>query len=58
MRRLRGAFDLLRLDCEDLRRRPLLEHKALLQKLLKRSQSGIQYVGHHSDDGEKLFEAA
>ena len=52
------AFDLLKLDGADLRRRPLAERKEALRKLLKRADDGIQYVHHHHDDGEKLFEAA
>jgi bifunctional non-homologous end joining protein LigD len=43
---------------DDLRRLPLSERKAALRRLLKRSDGGIQYVHHHEDDGEKLFEAA
>ena len=38
------AFDLLMLDGDDLRRRPLSERKAALRKLLRRSKGGIQYV--------------
>jgi bifunctional non-homologous end joining protein LigD len=52
------AFDLLRLDGMDLRRSPLAERKEALRKLLRRAGDGIQYVHHHEDDGEKLFEAA
>jgi bifunctional non-homologous end joining protein LigD len=52
------AFDLLKLDGDDLRRRPLAERKAAFQKLLKKTEGGIQYVHHHDDEGEKLFEAA
>ncbi len=40
------AFDLLRLDADDLRRLPLSERKARLRKLLRRSVDGIQYVEH------------
>jgi bifunctional non-homologous end joining protein LigD len=52
------AFDLLKLEGEDLRRRPLAERKAALLKLLKRSRGGIQYVKHLQMEGEKAFEAA
>jgi bifunctional non-homologous end joining protein LigD len=52
------AFDLLKLDGDDLRRRPLTERKAALQKLLKRSRGGIQYVKHLQMEGEEAFEAA
>ncbi len=37
------AFDLLRLDGDDLRRLPLSERKAKLRKLLPRSADGMQY---------------
>jgi bifunctional non-homologous end joining protein LigD len=52
------AFDLLKLDGDDLRRRPLVERKAALMKLLNRSSGGIQYVWHVEGDGEEAFEAA
>ena len=40
------GFDLLMLNGDDLRRRPLVERKAALGKLLFRSRGGIQYVEH------------
>ena len=52
------AFDLLKLDGDDLRRQPLSERKAALRKLLKRSNVGIQYVAHCDLDGEEAFQAA
>ncbi len=52
------AFDLLRLDGVDLRPLPLSERKGKLQKLLRRSGDGIQYVEHLEGDGDKMFEAA
>ena len=51
------AFDLLMRDDDDLRRRPLIERKAALGKLLIRSRGGIQYVEHAEGHGDKLFEA-
>ena len=51
------AFDLLMRDGDDLRRRPLIERKAALGKLLFRSRGGIQYVEHAESHGDKLFEA-
>jgi bifunctional non-homologous end joining protein LigD len=51
------AFDLLMLDGDDLRRRPLSERKAALRKLLKRSKGGIQYVEHVEGNGAEMFEA-
>ncbi len=52
------AFDLLRLDGDDLRRLPLSERKAKLRKLLSRAGGGIQYVWHVEADGAESFEAA
>src|SRR5262245_11530805 len=51
------AFDLLMLDGEDFRRKPYLERKAALRKLL-RGDRGIQYVEHAEGHGDKLYEAA
>jgi bifunctional non-homologous end joining protein LigD len=52
------AFDLLDLDGEDLRKRPLGERKALLTRLLKRAAAGIHLSEHDDGDGEALFRAA
>ncbi len=51
------AFDLLMLDGDDLRRRPLAERKAALRKVLKRTKDGIQYVEHVEGDGAEMFAA-
>jgi bifunctional non-homologous end joining protein LigD len=53
------AFDLLMLNGDDLRRRPLFERKAALRKLLGRgaSRGGVQYVAHIEGDGEVMFAA-
>ncbi|MGE5165894.1 MAG: hypothetical protein ACM3IH_17970 [Sphingobacteriales bacterium] len=51
------AFDLLMLDGEDLRRRPLAERKAALRKALRRTKGGIQYVDHLKGDGDEIFKA-
>jgi bifunctional non-homologous end joining protein LigD len=51
------AFDLLMLDGDDLRRRPLSERKAALRKLLRRMKGGIQYVEHVECDGAEMFAA-
>jgi bifunctional non-homologous end joining protein LigD len=48
------AFDLLWLN-EDLRRRPLLERKAMLAKLLARGPERIVYSEHLDCDGRALF---
>jgi bifunctional non-homologous end joining protein LigD len=51
------AFDLLMLNGDDLRRRPLVERKAALARLLMRSRGGIQYVEHAAGHGDKMYEA-
>ena len=50
------AFDLLMLDEEDMRRKPYVERKAALRKLL-RGDRGIQYVEHAEGHGDRLFDA-
>jgi bifunctional non-homologous end joining protein LigD len=53
------AFDLLKLDGDDLRRLPLYDRKEKLRKLLARStQGGIQYVAHAVMPGDEAFDAA
>jgi bifunctional non-homologous end joining protein LigD len=49
------AFDLLELDGEDWRPRPLLERKARLAKLLAKTSAGIQYSEHLEGDGAAIF---
>ena len=49
------AFDLLWLNGEDLRRRPLLERKATLAKLLRRAPERVVYSDHWTGDGRDLF---
>jgi bifunctional non-homologous end joining protein LigD len=49
------AFDLLELDGEDWRPRPLEERKTKLQKLLARAPAGIRYSGHLDGDGATIF---
>ena len=51
------AFDLLMLNGDDLRRRPYVERKAALRKLLRHGR-GIQYVEHAEGHGDRLFAAA
>ena len=51
------GFDLLMFNGDDLRRRPLVERKAALAKLLFRSRDGIQYVEHAEGHGDKMFAA-
>jgi ATP-dependent DNA ligase len=50
------AFDLLMLNNDDLRRKPYVERKAILRKLVRHGR-GIQYVEHAEDHGDRLFEA-
>jgi bifunctional non-homologous end joining protein LigD len=49
------AFDLLWLDGEDFRRRPLIERKAKLARLLARAPERIVYSDHWTGDGRALF---
>jgi bifunctional non-homologous end joining protein LigD len=51
------AFDLLMLNGDDLRRKPYVERKAALRKLLRHGR-GIQYVEHAESHGDKLYAAA
>jgi bifunctional non-homologous end joining protein LigD len=48
------AFDLLRLDGDDLRHSPLAERKKALKRVLRRSET-IQFVEHMEADGEEMF---
>jgi bifunctional non-homologous end joining protein LigD len=50
------AFDLLQLDGEDLRPRPLSERKDALRRLLRRARHGIQFLDHLEDDGSLVFD--
>ena len=50
------AFNLLMLNGEDLRRKPYVERKAVLRRLLRQGR-GIQYVEHAECHGDRLFEA-
>ena len=51
------AFDLMMLDGDDLRCKPLSERKALLRSLLRRTKDGIQYVEHTEGHGAEMFAA-
>jgi bifunctional non-homologous end joining protein LigD len=51
------AFDLLELDGEDYRAKPLSERKKKLFKLL-RKQWGLEYVEHLEGNGNTIFEHA
>jgi bifunctional non-homologous end joining protein LigD len=52
------AFDLLELDGEDFRPRPLHARKARLEQLLAAALAGIQYNDHVDGDGQVVFEHA
>jgi len=52
------AFDLLELDSEDYRAKPLAERKKRLAKLLARPRDGIECVEHLEGDGSRIFEHA
>jgi ATP-dependent DNA ligase len=49
------AFDLLELDGEDWRPRPLEERKATLQELIGKPGAGILYSEHLDGDGATIF---
>ena len=52
-------FDLLHLDGEDLRKRPLVERKKLLEKLLAGAKKGpLFYSSHVQGQGEQVFHHA
>jgi bifunctional non-homologous end joining protein LigD len=49
------AFDLLELDGEDWRARPLGERKSKLERLLSGARAGIRYNEHTEGDGAAIF---
>ena len=50
------AFDLLEINGEDYRDKPLIERKNRLAKLLKTPRDGVEYVEHLEGDGPTIFE--
>jgi bifunctional non-homologous end joining protein LigD len=52
------AFDLLALDGEDLRDRPLLERKRRLRRIVPRRSDRLRYVDHIRGRGVDLFRLA
>ena len=52
------AFDLLHLDGWDLTRAPLVERKALLERLLEGAPPELRYGEHVTEDGAQFFAAA
>lgn len=53
-----AAFDLLHLNGEDLRKRPLLERKAQLKKLLGKRRGSIVYAEHVVGNGADFYKQA
>ncbi len=52
------AFDLMHLDGEDLRKLPLTERKARLERLLDAAPPALRYSGHFDDGGEIVLRHA
>jgi len=52
------VFDILALDGKDLRKKPLIERKEILQNLLKVAPKNICYGAYIHDNGEQVFIAA
>jgi len=52
------VFDILFLDGEDLRERPLLERKQILKRLLRRAPAQLHYSEHYTQPGDQVLEHA
>ncbi len=52
------AFDLIELDGEDLRRKPIEDRKAKLARLIRTLRPGIALNEHYTGHGEIVFEHA
>lgn len=52
------VFDLLALDGKDLRKKPLLERKELLEKLLQNAPENFMFSDHILGKGEECFKQA
>jgi bifunctional non-homologous end joining protein LigD len=53
------AFDLLRLDGDDLRGLPLVERKRRLRRMIRKdSRSRLRFLGHVRGRGQELYAAA
>ena len=50
------AFDILLLDGEDLRDKPIVERKQILQEVVTESPERLLYVDHIEEQGEQLYE--
>jgi ATP-dependent DNA ligase len=53
-----GAFDLLELDGQDLRREPIERRKVLLMRLLAKASVGLQVNDHIVEPGDVVFRHA
>lgn len=51
-------FDIMFLNGEDLRGRPLLERKAILKKVLRNCPSNILYSEHITEDGDEFYKVS
>jgi bifunctional non-homologous end joining protein LigD len=52
------AFDLLAVDCDDLRALPLIQRKQALKRVMPRIQSRLRFMEHIERRGVGLFPAA
>jgi bifunctional non-homologous end joining protein LigD len=52
------AFDLIKLDGEDLRRQPIEERKRALRRLLRGKRSGLVINDHFEEGGAIIFREA
>ncbi|MBV9751847.1 MAG: DNA ligase [Hyphomicrobiales bacterium] len=52
------AFDLVELNGEDYRQKPLLERKRRLARLLAKTRHGLEYVEHLTGAGATIFDHA
>lgn len=52
------VFDLLRLNGKDLRKRPLIERKEMLDELVKGADAALRYSTHIANAGQRVLEEA
>jgi hypothetical protein len=52
------AFDLLEIEGEDFRAKPLTERKRRLAQFLRKDRDGLEYVDHMEGDGTTIFKHA
>ncbi len=53
------AFDLIEHDGADMRREPLIQRKALLERALARAEPGLRFNEHlDNEDGSLVFQHA